>query len=184
MTTIDPPDLPPDYPEDLSSTAIAEHWTVTTDTQAVWAMRKLAKAQAEDRRIHDMYAEEIERLELEREMALRGPRRDFEFFAGLLIDYRRRLEADDPKLPKTYKLVGGAITRRHQGERVGIVDPVAFSAWAKDNRPDAVKLTPRVSELRTVDLVDGKVVDRVTGEVVPGTTVIDATETYAVKVES
>src|SRR5574343_413171 len=94
--TIDAPpvELPPEWPGFIAD-----------DSAAQWAVRKIRGAMRElDRLRHNAQEEAAELnaalraidLKLERDSA--GPRHTIEFMEGLLVAYRRRLEAEDPDL--------------------------------------------------------------------------------------
>lgn len=154
------------------------------DREATWALRKLAAAHAERDRIMAVAGEEIARITAWRNAAVRGPEADIDFFEAVLIDYRRRLEAENPNLPQTYKLPGGVITRRRSPVRAEVLDPEAFTAWALVHDPAAVKVTPLVSALGSYQRTDEGDVVSPDGEVVPGVHVVGGDDRYAAKPEA
>jgi hypothetical protein len=163
-----------------------EAWRIEDDSAASWALRKLRVYEEEIDRLSMLAARERARVsnwELERTKSLYGHKA---FFESKLIDYRRRLERKDPKLPQTYHVPGGAITRRKARARVEVTDAQVFLDWAKERDGDAVKLTPLVSALKDrkdryrVDEETGSVVDLETGEQVPGVEVHRDPDQYGV----
>lgn len=167
--------------DDLSTPEARQAWSIDGDNSAVWALRKLAAQRAEIARIDRDADAEILRIKEWAEEAKRGPERAASFFEAKLIDYRRRLEAADPKLPKTYKLPAGTIAVRAGSKSVKVTDKAAFVEWAADNRLDALTLTPRVSGLADLPRTgDGELVGA-EGEVVPGVIEVTGDPTYTVK---
>jgi phage host-nuclease inhibitor protein Gam len=147
-------------------------FAITDDDLAEWALRKLAAYRSEIARIQARAKDEIETVKMwehDRTKSLFG---HVAFMESALIDYRRRLELTDPKLPQTYHLTAGAITRRKGSRHIVIHDPEAFEEWAWVNKRDALKVVARVSNLTegtwTVDEELAVIVNPETGETVPG----------------
>ena len=148
-----------------------------------WAMRKYRRALTEIQRIRDAANAERQRITDWETDALKGPQHDAGYFEALLIQRRHELERDNPDLPKTYRVPGGALVRRKLPDRIEVVDPDAFLAWAQVNAPDAVKVTPLVSALSGLPRTDGGDLVASDGEVVPGVGVSAGGESYSVKVD-
>lgn len=166
---------------DLSSDDERERWVCDDDDKAGWALRKLAAAEAERERIKRLAQAEIARIEAWATDADRQVARDVDFFTSQLIGYRRRLEASDPKLPKTYKLPAGSIARRAGRTSVKVVDERAFVEWAYEAKPDALTMRPKVSALADYPDTSGYIVDPDTGEQVPGVERVRGDDHYEVK---
>lgn len=176
---------------DTADDETRDRWAIDNDDLAGWALRKLAAALGETARIRATAQSEIDRIQAWAMDAERQSARDAEFFAAKLSDYRRQLEHDNPKLPKTYKLPQGSLSRRKNPDRITVTDEAAFLAWADENLPAAVNRKPLVSALKgdgflTVieegnDLGVGAVVDAGTGEAVPGVAAIAGQERYEAK---
>ena len=161
---------------DLDDPTVKERWVCDSDEKATWCLRKLAAIQAERDRIKRLWEAEEARLNAWLMDADRPLEHDAAFFIGQLQGYRMQLEDENPDLPKTYKLPTGALARRAGRESTYIGDEDAFVAWAKDNCPDALRVTPKVTPLkdwmRQVD-EDGTVhLVSPDGEVVPGVRVL------------
>lgn len=142
-----------------------EHWQITSDEEADWALRKQSAAEREISRIRRSAQAEIDRIQAWATDAEKTPEHDRQFFAGKLTDYRIRRETENPKFPKTYKLPSGTLSVRAGRDSIKVVDEAAFLAWAETTCPAAIKRSPLVSAI-DADKVDGKVLHG--GEVVPG----------------
>lgn len=184
MTLIDE-DRPPEDPDDFTIDPVAEPFRIENDASAAWAMRKLRRAQAEVQRVKHAAGAERLRLTHWEGDSLVAPNRDIEFFTAALVDYRHRLEAADPDLPKTYKVVGGSITRRKAPDKVEVTDEQAFVTWALTNAPEALSApTPLVSTLKGDGYdttADGEIVRLEFGDAVPGVRLVPGVDQYAAK---
>ena len=146
-------------------------------------MRKLAAAKREIDRIKDAANAERNKVTDWETDALKGPQHDAGYFEALLIDRLHQLEVENPDLPKTYRVPGGALVRRKLPDRIEVVDSEAFLTWAQVNAPDAVKVTPLVSALSGLPRTDEGDLVTSEGEVVPGVGVSAGGESYSVKVD-
>lgn len=171
---------------DLDDTT-RDTWSIDGPNEAGWAMRKLARALREEQRIVDQANDRIGLIEQWRDQAVKAPRRDAEFFAGKLAEWRRLLEETgeiDAQRDRTYRLPEGTIARRKSRDTVEWTDPDLFQQWVDTvEEPDLVAVTvkPRADELhkriasgRFATVADPDrdnelvVVDTATGEQVPG----------------
>lgn len=165
-----------------------EAFRIDGDRLANWALGKLAAAQAEDDRLRQLAEAERARVTEWEDDARRAVRHDIDFFTGKLIDYRRQLEADDPKLPRTYKLPGGSITVRAGRDRLTVTDEAALVEWALEHpEMGALSMKPLTSKLADLPRVvfedegPGCVIDTTTGAAIPGVVVTPGQPTYGVR---
>jgi uncharacterized coiled-coil protein SlyX len=159
---------------------------IETKEQAIWAMRKIAAiergrqesraaAQAEIERIQAWLAEEEKRADQARE-----------YLDYLLEDYHRRQLEENPRA-KTIKLPHGELQLRAQQPEFHR-DETVVMAWAMKNRPEfVVQPPPPAPKLdwanlkKKIQVVDGKVIDSETGEVIPGITVVERPPKFQIK---
>ena len=119
-------------------------WIIEGDQRATAALRRIAREQRElDRIAAAAQAERDRILEWESRAASIVQNR-VQFLTDLLTDYYRQLERSNPKLAQTYKLPTGAIKKAKSPDKVVVVDEAAFIAWAKENRPQALTIKPKV----------------------------------------
>jgi hypothetical protein len=185
-----PPDLT-EYlltpaPVDLTDEEAAERWQIDDDNGAQWALGIRANAEAEKARIDHRHDRERARLDEWHRMAAAGPLRTIEVMDAKLIDYRRALEAANPRLPLTYRLPGGAVKRRKATVRTVVTDEPALVAWCSRFLPDALKVTVLRSDVAKVCLTTigdqpgtGSLITD-DGEVVPGVEQVRPADFYSV----
>jgi hypothetical protein len=178
-----------DYEEPRSEEERAA-WRIESDDQASWALRKLRAYSTEVDRLATLAARERARIRDWQDDRTRSLLGHISFFEQKLIDYRMRLERDNPKLAQTYHVPGGAITRRRSSLRIEVKDRDAFVGWAEENDPGVVKMSPLVQPLKDrkdryhLDEETGVVVDLFTGQKVPGVEVLRDPDQYGTKLET
>ena len=175
---------------------------VESPDAAEWAMRKLAKAEAElndaaalmvteQRRISEWFTAQRDRIS-----------HDAAFFESLLTDWMRRLcdaelaevGGDWSKVRhKTRRLPSGEVNARQAPDSWAATDEPAFIAWAETALPELVRVKKSANivnakaELDAVSVKGGSgaimVINPATGELVPGITVTPGEVHYSVKVE-
>lgn len=165
-------------------------WIIEGDQRATAALRRIAREQRElDRIAAAAQAERDRILEWESRAASIVQNR-VQFLTDSLTDYYRQLERSNPKLAQTYKLPTGAIKKAKSPDKVVVTDEEAFIAWAKENRPQALTIKPKVSEVKgkgflretTPETPVVSVVDGTTGEFVPGVQAERGETRYSVQV--
>lgn len=121
------------YDEPPLGTEEAEQWRITDDSQAAWALRRLAWYEAERDRMVDRAEEERAAIEAWLADATSGVRGKIEFFREHLEGYYRQLVATKGReVPQTYRLPGGALKRRKAPDSLVVrneTDEQAFIAW-------------------------------------------------------
>lgn len=177
--------LPDDHPE-LQET---QRFIVNDEDKATWALRKLARIEAEDAAVNAQYDRETARLN-DWFMSAREPlQRQREFFLGLLREYHQQCLAEDPS-KKTIKLPAGTLKSK-AGQNRWTVDADAFLEWFDNDaeiqkeHPDLVRVK-RDAALSAIKQIlepkDDRAVYPNTGEIVPGVSVEPGQRTFTVEV--
>lgn len=172
-----PADFP--HPSDFER---MERWAITQyppeerDAVASWALRRLAKVQAERARIAREARAEVARINSWAAACDRPLVGDEQFFRGCLVEYLHAIRAErgeDPERPETitYKLPTGTITGRKQPESLIVLDEARFIAWCDENDlPEFVRTKREVNKAALKALKagqDGVSVVVATGERAP-----------------
>ena len=123
-------------------------WQPEDDTDATWAFRVLSAALSEVQRMEEQAEAEIDRITAWLARSRKRPEATAAHFESLLIGYRIRCEEARPNFPATYKLPTGELQRRRATAKVDITDEKLFVESARENDPDALKVTPSKSRLR------------------------------------
>lgn len=180
-------EAPDEIPETEEEQApLRERFRITDDSQANWAVRKIAQARRELAKAEELAEAEIARIKAWLDGQRKDAMRTVSFFEGLLREYYLPRFAADPRL-KTVKLPAGKVQVRAQQPEFER-DEAALLAWLKVTGRTAlveVKETPRWASLKTlIDVTaDGTCFIASTGEVVEGVKAIPRPPAFRVVTE-
>jgi hypothetical protein len=138
-----------------------ERWEVDGDRTAGWAMRKLAEMRGEVRRVEALAEQDLARLladynekrsDIENWLAdsTAGAVEFAALLNGKLLDYSKRLHDEHPQMPKTYRVPGGALTRRRNPPSVDLPeDPADLIDWCwQNNRSELLEIKPSKAAIK------------------------------------
>ena len=161
-----------------------EEWRIETDMQAEWALKKIAAAKAEAKRMEDLCKEEIRFYEEQAKTAIRNC--DFET-APLLNKLREYFATVQPKEGKTqfsYRLPSGSLVLKKARKKLSYTDESLLLDWARCQAPDCIRVQESIKkdDLKArIDFSGDFPVFTDTGEIVPGMELINEPETFEVK---
>ena len=168
---------------DTIGATVRAMFTITDDTQAEWAMRKLATINARHDELKAVAEMEISRVTMWLDRCTSRDRDDVEFFTGLLTSYAARVREAEGR--KTLTLPHGSVKSRASAAKITVADPELFMKWAVESgNADLVKVTTAPSQsainaaLRPTD--DGSVITD-EGELVVGVNVVPASVKFTVE---
>ncbi len=151
-----------------------ERFKIESKDQAIWALRKIAQAKADQDENTRAAQAEIDRIAVWRNEENEKLQRSVSFFESLLHEYFMQLREDDPKL-KTMKLPHGSLKMRAQQPDF-IYNEDELLEWAKVFMPEVVVVKETVSKNPVKKHI------RETGEMVPGVTITERPEKFIVEV--
>ncbi len=151
-----------------------QRYQIDTKDQAIWALKKMAKLQAEKKGNEDAAQIEIERVQAWLTEENEGIDRRISFFESLLREYHVKILETEPK-KKTIKLPYGALKMRAQQPEYEYSEDELLP-WVKDNLPDALVVKESVAKSTVKTYI------KETGEVVPGVTITPRPDKFLVEV--
>lgn len=163
-----------------------QRFRIETKDQVIWAMRRIAGIEKDRQDAREVAQREINRikawLEQEEKRADTARRR----LDALLEDYHRRVLAENPKA-KTIHLPHGTLKLRSQ-QPEWKWDDEQLLPWLQQNLPHYVRekvtyIPDKAALKKAVQVVNSRVIDPHTGEVVPGVEVEMRPEKFIVEVE-
>jgi hypothetical protein len=141
-------------------------WSIDSDEEAEWAMRKLAYEERALRTINDQAEDWAGRIQQWRDEATKPHKSTAAFFRGALEDYARR-QRDEGRL--SVPLPSGKVSTRNVPAAVKVADEATVLAALPDElRSVVVKESVRLRELQSVTRVDADGVILPDGSLLPG----------------
>lgn len=162
-----------------------ESFTVKDDSSANWALRKIKHINDrldENKALFDAEMDKLERwIKSEEEKS----QNDIDFFQGLLAEYAMKKKEEDPEF-KSLKLPNGRIGFRKQQPQWNYDDEKIVQALKDSNLKDFINVqeSPKKADIKKAfDVIDGKVVNPDTGEILKGITIEERPDDFNVAVE-
>jgi hypothetical protein len=162
-----------------------DKFVVDDDVKAAWVMRRAREANRKLEEIDKVAAAEVESIVEWAQKQRESVERDYGHWETLLINYAERERTERDR--KSIDLPTGKVTSRLTTESWKPTDD--FVTWAKEFAPNLVrqKITelPETNEVlkEHLELSEGKVVVKETGEVVEGIEIKNPTVNYKVEVK-
>lgn len=164
-----------------------EAWKIDNDRAADWAVRRVKENRSELARLEELADAQVARImEKVREEQDKTAKRNA-YLIQLLNDYAVSLGPDGLKETKTqykYKLLSGELIITKAKEAMEVADEAALLAYLDADLPDYVKVTkkPMWGEYKKqLAITGGHVIDRDTGEIIPGVEVVEKPSSFDVK---
>jgi len=166
---------------------VQEQFEITDDGRAMWAVDKIAEADAELARMRAMYDAQRERLDAQMQEQIDKHDREVSYFRGMLMAYFDSVPHKSTKTQDKYSLLNGDLIRKRGGIDYKR-DDAQLVGWLKATGKDQlVKVTeaPAWADLKKTLTVadDGTVIDTETGEIVEGVTAEQKPDTFDVKIK-
>lgn len=170
--------LTPEGEEDAEGIKAA--FLIENDSKADWALRKIAEAQADTAKWADYYAGQAAKIKAQNDQTVA-------YFTSALEQYFDMVPHRTTKTQESYGLPSGKLVRKAQQpayER----DAEALLKWAKASLPEAVKVKEEASWTDIKNRIgkvmpDGSAVDKETGEIIDGVTVIERDPVFKVEIK-
>ena len=159
---------------------LEERWIIKDDKSAEWALKKIREAQEDTARWNAYYAAQMETIERQNADTVA-------YFTALLEAWFATVPHKTTKTQESYQLPSGRLVRKAQQpsyER----DAEALLGWAKTSFPEAVKVKEEASWTDIKNRIgkvmpDGSAVDKETGEIIDGVTVIERDPVFKVEIK-
>lgn len=177
-----------EYSTEEIKAEIKQRFQITDLNSLNWALRKLSALDTQQKEIAELRSAEIGRIEQWFQSQTSGIERSREFFEYLISEYAQAQREVDPKW-KAKTPYGAVGFRKQQPEWVYAEDDsltkyLIGSEWEKNYT--RTKIEPNKAEIKKSQIFkaqNGKLINTVTGEVVPGVEIIEREEKITIKVE-
>lgn len=155
-----------------------DRFEITDDAKADWAIRKIADSRAETERFISLYEVKIQAVQEKLE-------RTEEYFGSLLLAYmEQQPDVKATKTQRSYTLPTGKLIVKEQEPKYTTDDEALVSYFKETGKNEFIKTIqkPEWGEFKkNTSLVGNAVVDKDTGEIVPGVKVEQREPKFEVK---
>ena len=164
----------------------AEHkgFSINDDATADWALRKIKEEREECERLAVIACEQITEINLKMKHLEEAAERKTAFLKGCLAEYFKTVPHKATKTQESYKLLNGSLVMKLDSQKMVKDDAELVEYFRQNNMTEYIKTEekPIWAEFKkNLSIVDGKVVDTTTGEVVDVVKVEDVPGTFDVK---
>lgn len=163
---------------------VNEGFKVNDDQTANWALRKIKQYQDKQKSNNELAQAEIEKIESWNKQENEKAQQSIDYFQSLLAHYAMKKREEDPKF-KSQKLPHGYIGFRKKQPKWNYQDDVLLETLKKNQLTDFIKVKEQLDKAsikKAFEVVDGKVINPDTGEVIEGVSVEEQGEDFTVKV--
>lgn len=147
-----------------------ESFTVESDEQANWALRKIKQHQEQKKENIALAEVEIEKIEMWLQQENEKAQHSIDYFQSLLAEYALKKREKNPRF-KSIKLPNGALRFRKQQPKFKYDDETLVQSLKQVNREDLVRVKemPDKTGVKKAFVVNGdKLINPETGEVIKG----------------
>lgn len=147
----------------------AKSFRIDDDIKADWALKKIAADRKECERVKAIALKEIEVLEEKIKHLEETTERKTTFLKGCLAQYFETVPHKATKTQETYKLLSGSLVFKLPSQKMVKDDEKLLEYFKQNNMNEYIKTkeTPAWAEFKkNLSIVDDKVIDTSTGEVV------------------
>lgn len=159
-------------------------FSINDDAVADWAVKKIAEEYAELERLKAIAEQQIEEINLKIKHEEEVVNRKTSFLKGCLNQYFHSVPHKATKTQESYKLLSGSLVMKLGSQKMIKDDAELVTYFHQNNMPEYIKTEekPMWAEFKKdLAIVDGKVVNVATGEVVEAVRVEHIPETFEVK---
>lgn len=156
-----------------------ESWEIHDDKAAEWAVKQISNARADTERWRAHFAEQLRRIEDANEQTV-------VYMTAQLERYFDTLPHKSTKTQESYQLPGAKLVRKTPAPQY-VVDNDRLVEHLRTAAPDLIETVckPRWGEYKKrCQVIGGELVDKETGEMVEGVTVVERDAVFTVEVKT
>ena len=144
-------------------------FSINDDNVADWALRKIAEEQAELDRLTNLATQQIEELQLKIKHFEEVTERKTAFLKGCLAEYFHTVPHKSTKTQESYKLLSGSLVFKLPKQSMVKDDEELIKHFKKCGLQEYIKTEEKAiwgEYKKNLSIIDGKVIDTTTGEIV------------------
>ncbi|MFX3617949.1 MAG: host-nuclease inhibitor Gam family protein [Sporolactobacillus sp.] len=146
---------------------------INDDKKADWALKKLSSIRAQQAKVAKDAQEEISQIEKWKTEQTERLEKDAEFFISQLISYATIIRSENPEF-KSLPLPHGKIGFRKQQPQWAFDQKIAVEGLKAAGYQDLIRIREepdKAAAKKKLAFANGKAIDKLTGEIIPGITV-------------
>ncbi len=159
-------------------------FSINDDAVADWAVRKIAEEHAELDRLKSIAEQQINEINMKIKYEEEVVARKTSFLKGCLNQYFHSVPHNATKTQESYKLLSGSLVMKLGSQKMVKDDSELVAYFHQNNMSEYIKTEekPIWAEFKkNLSIIDGKVIDTTTGEVVDVVKVEEVPESFEVK---
>ena len=159
-------------------------FSINDDVTADWALRKIAEERKELERLKGIAEQQIEELDMKIKHLEEVAERKTSFLKGCLAEYFQTAPHKSTKTQEAYKLLSGSLVVKLPKQTMVKNDSELLDYFHKNDMQEYIKTEekPAWADFKAnLSIMDGKVVDTITGEVVDAVRVEETPGVFDVK---
>lgn len=160
-----------------------ERFKIESDHQADWALRKIKEAENEIEKVEYFAETQIRQIENWKSKQLEKQHNSIDYFKSLLAEYLQNKRKEDPKL-KSITLPSGNVGFRKKPAKWIYNDETALKTLESENLNEYIKIEKKLNKTaikKAFKVIDGKVINPDTGQVIEGIEVQEQGESLNVR---
>ena len=169
--------------ENLKGKEQEDKFIIDDDNKADWALQKIKEHKETIKEKEQLAEQRINQIETWLEEETEKIENEIENLRYMLYEYAEQLKEENPDL-KTHSLPFGKLKFRKQRAKWRYKDELLD--YAEKNIPDVIKTKKQVNKRelkKKCEVVNGKVINKETGEVIEGVEIEERGEKFDIKVE-
>lgn len=160
-----------------------ERFVIDSDEKADWALRKIAEAENEIEKVEYFAETQIRQIENWKAKQTEKHNNSIEYFKSLLAEYLHNKRKENPKL-KSITLPTGNVGFRKKPVKWVYNDEVVLKTLESENLDDFIKIEKKLDKQsikKAFEVVNGKVINPETGQVIEGIEIQEQGESLNVR---
>ncbi len=161
-----------------------EELFINSDSKADWALRQIMQEQQEFERLKNIAAEQINNITEKIKTEEQKYNNMVNYLKSQLYSYFNSVPHKETKTQESYKLLSGSLVKKKASQKMVKDDEQLVSYLQNNQLNEFIKTTykPNWEEYKKhLEIVDGNVVDTVTGEIIEAVKVEYVPESFDIK---
>lgn len=163
----------------------SEGYAIVNDNEADYALEQIAQAKEEYDRLTAIADEKISELKAKKDQLQESYDKKVAFYRFKLQQFFETVPHKETKTQESYKLLSGSLVKKKAAQKIVNSDENSLISWLKANNEESyIKTEEKVSWgefKKNLSIVDGKVVNNLSGEVVDCVSIEETEESFDIK---